>query len=140
MVAIGLAASASAKPPVRDEKPFADTFVALQVSDGEPATFSTVLDIANNLLKHYGQDRIDLEVIAFGSGVPLVFADDNSNQLRIHSLQAHGVRFYVCGNTLDTIARKTGHRPGVLPEVITVQTGVAFLIDEVRRGYVVIRP
>ncbi len=126
--------------PLVEEKPFADTFVLLQVSDGRQATFSKVLDIAANLLKHYGQDRIDLEVIAFAAGVPLLFARDNPERERIHSLQAHGVRFHVCGNTLDTIARNTGTRPEVLPDVITVQSGVAFLIDEQRRGYVVVRP
>ena len=79
-------------------------------------------------------------MIAFGGGVPLLFADDNKNEQRITSLMEHGVRFYVCGNTLDTIARRDGKRPQVLSGVTTVQTGVAFMVEEVNRGYTLVQP
>ncbi len=123
-----------------DDKPFADTHVIMQVSDAEPVHYHAVLDISNNLTKRYGQEMIDIEVIAFGVGVPMVFAGDNENAARIASLQEHGVRFYVCGNTLDTIERKTHKRPELLPGVEVVQTGVKFLIDEIKRGYIPIHP
>ncbi len=123
-----------------DDKPFADTHVIMQVSDAEPVHYQAVLDISNNLTKRYGQEMIDIEVIAFGVGVPMVFAGDNEHAARIASLQEHGVRFYVCGNTLDTIERKTHKRPALLPGVEVVQTGVKFLIDEIKRGYIPIHP
>ena len=50
------------------------------------------------------------------------------------------VRFYVCGNTLDTIERRDGSRPALIDGVETVQTGVAFMIDEVQKGYVHVYP
>ncbi len=119
-----------------DAKPFADTHIIIQVSDADPSHYQAVLDISNNLLKRYGQEMIDIEIIAFGAGAPMVFAKDSKFTQRISSLQKYGVRFYVCGNTLDTLERKNHKRPEILPGVETVQTGVKFLIDEIKRGYI----
>jgi intracellular sulfur oxidation DsrE/DsrF family protein len=130
-----------AQDPLSEHKPFAETHIILQVSNADPGRYQTVLDIANNLTRHYGgQDRVDIEVIAFSAGVPLLFANGNPNAARISSLMEHGVRFYVCGNTLDTIERKQKARPEILPGVEVVQTGVAFMIDEINRGYTPIHP
>lgn len=124
-----------------ENKPFADAHIILQVSDAERVHHNATLDIANNLMKHYGgQDKVDIEIIAFGAGVNLLYANDNDNADRIASLIEHGVRFYACGNTLDTIERKSGKRPAILSNVVTVQTGVAFMIDEVKRGYLLVHP
>ena len=132
---------AGAQEALSDEKPFAETHIIMQVSDADPVHYQAVLNIANNLTRHYGgPDAVDIEVIAFGVGVPMLYADNNPNEQRISSLIEHGVRFYVCGNTLDSLERKTGARPAVLEGVETVQTGVAFMIDEIRRGYVPIHP
>ena len=136
-----LCASAFADEPLNEDKPFAEAHVIMQVSQSEPARHALALDIANNLTKHYGgQDMADIEIIAFGPGVPLLFAQDNANAERIASLIEHGVRFYVCGNTLDTIERKQQQRPAVLEGVTTVQTGVAFMLEEIARGYTHIHP
>ncbi|MDP5059237.1 MAG: hypothetical protein NWQ11_07175, partial [Pseudomonadales bacterium] len=125
----------------RDAKPFAERHVILQVSDADPSKYTAVLDIANNLIKHYkGPDYIDIEVIAFGAGVHMLTGEVGENSIRIDSLIANGVGFYVCLNTLDSIQRKTGERPVILPGVIGVQTGVAFMLEEIQAGYVHIQP
>lgn len=121
-----------------DEKPFAEAHVILQLSDQERE--AVVLDTANNLIKHYGgPDFIDIEIIAFGPGVRLLFAE-SEHQVRIDSLIENGVRFYICENTLDTIERKTGVRPKVIPRAIPVQTGVAHILEKVAEGYTLVRP
>lgn len=136
-----LCASTFAEEPLNEDKPFAEAHVIMQVSQSDPARHSLVLDIANNLTRHYGgQDMADIEIVAFGPGVPLLLAADNANAERIASLMEHGVRFYVCGNTLDTIERKQQQRPAVLKGVTTVQTGVAFMLEEIDRGYTHIHP
>jgi intracellular sulfur oxidation DsrE/DsrF family protein len=142
-IALTLGASlgvVNAQEGLSDDKPFADTHIIMQVSDADPTHYQAVLDISNNLTKRYGQEMIDIEVIAFGAGVPMVFAADSKYAQRIASLQEHGVRFYVCGNTLDTLERKYGIRPEILPGVETAQTGVKFMIDEIKRGYIPIHP
>ncbi len=147
-ISVGLVAQADQGDTLSEQKPFADAHIILQVSDAEKAHGNTTLDIANNLMKHYGgQDKVDIEVIAFGAGISLLYNDsgdmdhqDMAKAGRVASLIEHGVRFYACGNTLDTIERNTGKRPTLLPGVETVQTGVAFMISEVNRGYTLVHP
>ncbi len=139
--AVAVTAPALADTPLSEEKPFAEAHLILQVSQADPTRYSLTLDIANNLSKHYGgQDMVDIEVIAFGPGVPLLFGDNNPLAQRIESLMEHGVRFYVCGNTLDTLERRDRVRPALLDGVETVQTGVAFMIEEIGKGYVHVHP
>jgi len=133
--------AAQPSAPLSEAKPFAEAHVILQVSDAEAVHHQATLDIANNLMKHYGgQDMVDVEVIVFGAGVPMLYADNRETSERVSSLIEHGVKFYVCGNTLDTIERKQGKRPLLQDGVQTVQTGVAFMIDEIRRGYIPVHP
>ena len=129
-----------AEEGLNDDKPFADTHIIMQVSDADPVHYQAVLDISNNLTKGYGQEMIDIEIIAFGAGVPMLLAKDNKFSNRIASLQEHGVRFYICGNTLDTMERKSHKRPEMVQGVEVVQIGVKFLIDEIKRGYIDIHP
>ena len=130
----------AADAPLSEHNPFAEHHVLLQVSTADASRHGLTLDISNNLPKHYGgQDMIDIQVVAFGPGVAML-TEESPHAERIASLQEHGVRFYVCGNTLDTLERKSGQRPRVLPGVVTVQTGVAFMLDEARRGYTLVQP
>ena len=126
--------------PGADDKPFAEAHIVLQLSDGEEAVQSRVLNVASNLLKHYGgPDLVDLEIVAFGPGISLLFAD-SGQQERISSLAANGVRFVACMNTVETIERSTGTRPALNPLAIPVQAGVAHIVDRSTQGFVVVRP
>jgi len=130
-----------ADTPLNEDKPFAAAHVIMQLNDPEPAHHTAALSIANNLIKHYGgSDQVDVEIISFGGGVSLLFAEQNGNRARIQSLMQNGIRFYICGNTLDTIAHKTGQRPQALPGVVEVPTGVASLVEEMARGYKPVHP
>ncbi len=119
-------------------KPFAEKHVILQLSDQDRE--SVVLDVANNLIKSYGgPDMIDIEIVTFGRGVRLMFAE-SPHKARIASLVDNGVRFYVCKNTLDTMERSYGSRPRINPNANVVQAGVAHIIDQVGAGYILIKP
>ncbi len=127
--------------PLSEDNPFAEAHVLLQVSSADTSRQGLVLDIANNLTKHYGgQDMVDIQVVAFGPGVALLFAEDNPHDGRVDSLMAYGVRFYVCGNTLDTIERRDKKRPAIIDGVTTVQTGVAYMLEQIDAGYVHVHP
>lgn len=122
----------------RDDKPFANTRVVLQLSDQDQE--SVVLDVANNLIKHYGgPDFIDIEIITFGAGVRLLYAE-SQHKSRIASLVENGVRFYICENTLDTMERNYGSRPKISPYALPVRAGVARIVEKVDEGYTLVRP
>ena len=121
------------------DKPFAEHHIALQLSDKDSKKESEVLDVANNLLKAYDPDKIAVEVVAFGPGIDLLRVE-NANRVRVDSLVAQGVRFNVCGNTLDTIERETGKRPKINPNAVEVKVGVGYLLMLAEKGYTIIRP
>ena len=123
-----------------DDKPFAEAHIVLQLSDSDAEVQAMVISVANNLVKHYGgPDFVDIEVVAFGPGLSLLYPD-NPQRERVTSLLASDVRFVGCLNTVATIERKTGKRPELIPEAVMVQTGVAHLVERATQGYVVIRP
>lgn len=123
-----------------DEKPFAEAHIVLQLSDSDAKRQSMVLNVANNLIKHYGgPDMVDIEIVAYGPGISLLYAD-TANAERITSLATNGVRFVACMNTMDTIERTTGTRPALISLAQPVQTGVAHLVERSTQGFTVIKP
>ncbi len=132
---------AGARALADDEgKPFAEARIVLQMADGDAESQTRVLNVANNLIKHYGgPDFVDIEIVAYGPGLSLLFPG-NANEERISSLLANDVRFVACMNTVESIERATGKRPELIPEAIPVQTGVARLVERAQQGFVVIRP
>jgi len=123
-----------------DAKPFAEAHIVLQLGDGDATTQARVINVANNLIKHYGgPDFVNLEIVAYGPGISLLYPD-NPNAERVSSLLVSDVRFVGCMNTVETITRKTGKKPDLIPATIPVKTGVAYLVERAGQGYVVIRP
>lgn len=113
--------------------------VALQISDGTPEKQELVLNVASNLLKAYGPDRVKIEVVAFGPGLRLLFAD-NANRNRVQSLALSGVRFSACENTMVAVTKQLGHAPTLSPEARSVPAGVIRIVELNDSGYVVVRP
>lgn len=113
--------------------------IALQISDGTPEKQELVLNVASNLLKAYGPDRVKIEVVAFGPGLRLLFAD-NANRHRVQSLAISGVRFSACENTMAGMTKLLGHPPTLSPEAQSVPAGVIRLVELNASGYVLVRP
>lgn len=133
---------AQSKPAERKpnpDKPFATHFIALQLSDSDAKKQRLVLSVASNLLKEYGPDTIAVEVVAFGPGIALL-TDTSEFRALVDSLVTQGVRFDVCGNTLDSIERETGSRPKLNTHAVEVQVGVGQLLSLSENGYTIVRP
>ena len=121
------------------KKEFAEKQVVLQISDSDPFKQTLVLNVANNLIKHYGPDQVDVEIVAFGPGLRLLFAE-NVNQDRISSLVDNGVRFSACGNTVRNMGKTLGHDPELNKHAVMVSAGVVRIMDLVGKGYILIKP
>lgn len=120
-------------------KSFADKKVVLQISDPNPFKQTLVLNVANNLIKHYGPDQVDVEIVAFGPGLRLLFAD-NAKKGRISSLVSNGVRFSACQNTVRAMAKLLGHDPVLNKHAVKVDAGVVRIVDLVKKGYILVKP
>ena len=122
-----------------DDKPFAEERIVLQISDPDPFKQTLVLNVASNLIKHYGADTVDIEIVAFGPGLRLMFKD-NVNSNRINGLTDSGVKFAACKNTITSMSKKLGHPPELNSNAVPVSAGVVRIIDLQNQGFKLIKP
>lgn len=120
-------------------KPFAEKHVVLQISDPNPFKQTLVLNVASNIIKHYGADKVDVEIVAFGPGLRLLTLN-NANTGRIKNLGAEGVRFSACANTIKAFSKKLGQEPELNPAAVKVSAGVVRIMDLVAQNYTLVKP
>jgi intracellular sulfur oxidation DsrE/DsrF family protein len=121
------------------DKPFAEERIVLQISDPDPFKQTLVLNVASNLIQHYGQDKVDVEIVAFGPGLRLLFKD-NVNSDRISGLVSSGVTFAACKNTIASMTKTLGHAPELNSSAVPVSAGVVRIIELENKGYKLIKP
>jgi len=111
--------------------------IVLQVTSHEPGKFEGAMSNAMNLRKFYGPDEVNLAIITYGAGVRNLLRDSPTAPDRISSLQAYGIEFIACGNTLDTIGKTEAD---LVDGVTVVSTGIAEVVERQLRGWVTIVP
>jgi len=122
-----------------EAKPFAEQKIVLQISDPNPFKQTLVLNVAGNLIKHYGPDKVDIEIVAFGPGLRLLL-DGNSNQSRMTGLSQSGVRFAACENTLSKFTKILGHKPKLVAQATPVSAGVVRIVELTAQGFTLVKP
>jgi len=123
----------------QEEKPFAEQKFVLQISDMDPAKQTLVLNVAGNILKAYGQDQADIEIVAFGPGLRLLFKD-NSNSDRIDGLVGSGVRFFACQNTIDNMSQTLGEPIKINSHASSGKGGIVRIKELTDQGYLLVKP
>jgi intracellular sulfur oxidation DsrE/DsrF family protein len=123
----------------QEEKPFAEHKFVLQISDMDPSKQTLVLNVANNILKAYGTDQVDIEIVAFGPGLRLLF-EDNSNTGRIDGLANSGVRFFACQNTINNMSNILGTPVKVNSHASSGKGGIVRIKELVDQGYMLAKP
>lgn len=122
-----------------EDRSLADTKIVLQISDNDPSKQTLVLNVANNLIKHYGPDAVDVEIVAFGPGLRLLF-NENANSKRIAGLVSNNVKFSACENTHKKMTQLLGKPPVLNSNAQMVSAGVVRIIDLQNQGYKLIKP
>jgi intracellular sulfur oxidation DsrE/DsrF family protein len=121
----------------QEEKPFAEHKFVLQISDMDPSKQTLVLNVASNILKAYGQDQVDVEIVAFGPGLRLLF-EGNSNAGRIDG--DSGVRFFACQNTINNMSNIIGEPIKVNSHASSGKGGIVRIKELVDQGYMLAKP
>ena len=138
-LAVLLAAALAPASMAQDEKPFAENKFVLQISDMDPDKQTLVLNVASNILKHYGQDQADVEIVAFGPGLRLLF-EGNSNTGRIDGLVDSGVRFFACENTINNMSNTLGEPVRLNKNHTTGKGGIVRIKELADQGYLLVKP
>ena len=129
-----------ALPVSAGEKPFAEHKVVLQISDDDPFKQTLVLNVAGNIVKAYGTDNVDIQIVAFGPGLRLLF-DDNANRQRIQNLVENAeVKFHACKNTIANMTKLLGEPPVINGLATTDSGGVTRILALRKKGYELIKP
>jgi len=112
--------------------------VVLQLTDNTAQKQVLVLNVADNLLKEFGKN-IELEVVAFGPGLQLLFAENKHNQ-RVSQLAKKGVKFSACRNTAKKMEKILGKELELNKYAKETSGGATRIIELVEKGYILIRP
>ncbi|MCF6189347.1 MAG: DsrE family protein [Cocleimonas sp.] len=115
------------------------TRLVIQISENDPLKQKLALSNVYNLQKFYGMDNIEIEVVAYGPGISLLYPDGKEAS-RVRSLMAQDVIFTGCQNTLDTIKANTGKEQKLIEDVEIVRAGIARIIDLQGQGYRYLHP
>ena len=128
-----------ATPVLASDDTFADYKYVLHISDMDPSKQELILNNASNLLEAYPPGSVEVEIVAYGPGLRLMFAE-NVNAQRIDSLSQSGVKFSACGNTLKGMTKQLGYEPKLNPDAKVVPGGIVRIGELVKKGYIYVKP
>jgi intracellular sulfur oxidation DsrE/DsrF family protein len=139
LAALAVSSPAYAQSQLSEPAPTVDNprRIMLQLTSDDAKVMNLVLNNAINLQKFYGQDRVQVVVIAFGPGMEALYKKSSPVADRVSSLAHYDVSFIGCANTMES----THHTPDELVEgVQVVPAGVAEIVERQLRGWSYVRP
>jgi|LGOV01.1.fsa_nt_gb uncharacterized protein len=111
--------------------------IVLSIGSGEAEEIHHVLGSANNILKFYGPEKVEMVIIAYYKGIRAVLKTDRDIMIRVKALQLYGVEFIACGNTMRTKGIKESQ---LLEDVEIVTAGLVEMIERQKSGWINITP
>lgn len=110
--------------------------VVFQVSDGEPGKWELTLNNVRNLQKEAGNEKANIEIVAYGPGVGMLKRDSKVAQ-KVQDALAAGVKIVACENTMNAMHLT---KDDMLPNIGYVPSGVFEVMRKQEEGYAYIRP
>ena len=108
--------------------------VVMQVSKVDPAAQLKVIGQINNILKALPDTQI--EVVCHSEGLPMLVTAQSKVAAYVRELHVQGVVFAACENTMK---RNKLTKEDLLPESITVPSGLAEIILKQEAGWTYIK-
>ena len=116
----------------------------VQVSDGDPATFTKVLNVVANFTRGMSAkgEMLEIGIVAFNAGINLLRPDNSPVNDRVKSMSESipDLTFSACANTIAGITRKEGSAPPISKYARVVPGGVGRLMVLDDTGYYVVWP
>lgn len=111
--------------------------IIFSIVAGDDESINHVLSTANNVLKFYGPENVEMEIVVYYHGIRALLKSEKEISVRVRALMQYGVKFVACGNTMQT--KKI--EPSELIEGSEIVTaGVVELIERIKSGSTYIRP
>ncbi len=122
-----------------DPKPSIDNprQIVFCITEGDDESIHHVLSSANNVLKFYGPENVEMRIVAYYHGIRAVLSKEKEISVRVDALMQYGVEFVACGNTMRTKKIKESE---LIDGTEIVTAGIVEMIERVKSGWTYIKP
>lgn len=129
----------SAETEFAEPKPMMDNprQILFSIKSAEDSEIHHVLSTANNVLKFYGPENVQMRIVAYYHGMKALLKKNKDIALRVDALMLLDVEFVACRNTMTT---KHIREKDLIEGTEIVTAGVAELIERTKEGWVNIAP
>lgn len=110
--------------------------VVLQVSDADPGKWNLALNNAQNIQQSLGKDNVDVEIVAYGPGLPMLKAESKVGGRLAQALDEN-VKLIACENTMHKTQLTKADMYG---GISYVPGGVVHIMQREREGWAYVRP
>jgi uncharacterized protein len=110
--------------------------VIFQVSDNDPEKWKLALSNALNVQMDLGKNNVEIEIMAYGPGLPMLGAESKVADRLAQALD-NNVALIACENTMQTTKVS---RDDMYYGIKYVQAGVTHLMKRQQEGWAYIRP
>ncbi len=107
------------------------------INEGDDESIHHVLSSANNVLKFYGPENVQMRIVAYYHGIRAVLKSEKEIAVRVDALMQYGVEFVACGNTMRTKGIKESD---LIDDTEVVTAGIVEMIERVKSGWTYIKP
>ena len=111
--------------------------IVLSIGSGKSEDIHHILGSANNFLKFYGPEKVEMVIVAYYHGIKAVLLENIDIMKRVQALQLYEVEFVACGNTMRT---KNIKEDKLLDDVSIATAGLVEIIERQKDGYININP
>ena len=111
--------------------------IVFSVTEDSSHAMNHILSVANNVLKFYGPENDEMEIVAYSKGIRLLLKRDDEIRRRVRDLMQYDVVFIACANTMRT---KNIRNDALIEDVEIVTAGVVELLERVHDGWMYIKP
>jgi intracellular sulfur oxidation DsrE/DsrF family protein len=110
--------------------------LVIQVSDNDPAKWALALSNARNVQQDLGQDKVQIEIVAYGPGLEMLKAESKVADRLAGAMDA-SVGLIACENTMTN---QKVPKSAMYPGIDYVKAGVTHIMKRQQEGWAYIRP
>ena len=111
--------------------------IVFSVTESSEHALDHILSVANNVLKFYGPEKVEMKIVAYSQGIKLLDRHNKKTAIRVDALMQYDVEFVACGNTMRTLHIK---EEDLVDGSVIVTAGVVELLESVKAGWIYIKP
>ena len=111
--------------------------IVFSITSGDDEIIHHVLGSANNVLKAYGPENVEMEIVAYSKGINMLLKNDIKIAERVDTLMQYDVLFIACGNTMRT---KNIKESDLIDGTEVVTAGIVELVERMKDGWMHVNP